>query len=360
MAFQQAAQFEFPPPDVMKPTVARKLLFTAMLAPSILVAVSLFYRHSLGEGYAQELMLIAVSVILITSALSLLMARNFLAGVKVLVDGVHKLAAGEMQTRIQLKRTDELGDLAAQFNNLAEGLEKQSRAQKQWIADTSHELRTPLSILRAQVEAFQDGVQEITPRSLSILHSDVMGLSKLAEDLHWLARFDVGQLKHTRVPTDIIATLQEVLEAYEERFEEKGISVDKSQLKTINCVVDADSNRLKQVFFNLVENSLRYTNSPGTLRVTCEKTGGFAVLHFDDSEPGVPKEMLSQIFARFFRVESSRSRTFGGAGLGLPICKNIIELHRGSIEACLSPAGGIRIEIKLPLAESAKEPNEHA
>jgi two-component system sensor histidine kinase BaeS len=339
----------------MKSTVARKLLVTTMFIPVILVSVNLFYGHSLDQGLGTDLMLLAIVAFVITAGASVLLARHVLAGIQVLVDGVHKLANGEMDTRIELTRTDELGDLAREFNNLADGLAKQNRAQKQWIADTSHELRTPLSILRAQVEAFQDGVQEVSQRNLSILHSDIMALSKLAEDLHWLARFDVGQLKHTRVPTDIIATLHEVIEAYEERFEEKGIAVDKSQLKTINCIVDADGNRLKQVFFNLVENSLRYTNTGGTLKVTCEKTAAGAVLHFDDSEPGVPQEMLPQIFERFFRVESSRSRTYGGAGLGLPICKNIIELHRGSIEAFPSPLGGIRIEIRLPLLE----PNKH-
>ena len=89
-------------------------------------------------------------------------------------------------------RSDEIGQLAGHFNELAAFLERQDRAQKQWVADTSHELRTPVAILRAKVEAFQDGVQEANERNLSILHAEIMTLTKLIDDLHWLARFDVG------------------------------------------------------------------------------------------------------------------------------------------------------------------------
>lgn len=236
----------------------------------------------------------------------------------------------------------------------AEAFERRNSAQRQWIANTSHELRTPLSIIQGQVEAFQDGVREVNPKSLNALHRDILGLSKLVEDLHWLARFDIGQLRHSSTPTDLVPTINESLESFQERFAEKNIKIDSSGLPE-KCIVNGDLNRLKQVFFNLLENSARYTNEGGTIKVTITTDKDTATIHFDDSEPGASTETLAQMFDRFFRGEASRSRTFGGAGLGLSICKNIVEIHNGSIQAQHSPLGGVRIVIKIPLAENKND-----
>ncbi|MBX9690963.1 MAG: hypothetical protein K2Z81_01155, partial [Cyanobacteria bacterium] len=127
-------------------------------------------------------------------------------------------------------------------------------------------------------------------------------------------------------------------------------------------VVNADASRLRQVFTNIVENSFYYTEAGGKLKIsltTCDEYGSpiqgdrtpvGIILHFDDSEPGVPTELLPRIFDRFFRVDQSRSRTLGGSGLGLSICKKIVESHGGIIQALPSPFGGVRMEIRLPVA----------
>ncbi|MCC7528361.1 MAG: hypothetical protein IT342_07550 [Candidatus Melainabacteria bacterium] len=222
------------------------------------------------------------------------------------------------------------------------------------MADTSHELRTPIAILRAQVEAFQDGIQEVTPKTLQVLHTEIMGLSKLVDDLHWLARFDVGSLKHSFVPVDVVSTLQDVSDLFEERYAEKELTIDKSGITSESCTVYADNNRMRQVFINLLENSLRYTDKGGKLKFSIEKSPTAIVLRFDDSHPGIPDELMPKVFDRFFRVECSRSRELGGSGLGLAICKTIIEAHSGSINASKSDLGGIRIEIVLPTARGLR------
>lgn len=288
---------------------------------------------------------------IVVAACAIIIPHRILTSLNSTRAGAEKLARGEWETRIEIQGDDELSQLAGQLNNLAEAFERRNSAQRQWIANTSHELRTPLSIIQGQVEAFQDGVREVNPKSLNALHRDILGLSKLVEDLHWLARFDIGQLRHSSTPTDLVPTINESLESFQERFAEKNIKIDSSALPT-TCIVNGDQNRLKQVFFNLLENSARYTNEGGTIKVSVTTDKDIATIYFDDSEPGASTETLAQMFDRFFRGEASRSRTFGGAGLGLSICKNIIEIHNGSIQAQHSPLGGVRIEIKIPLAEN--------
>ncbi len=244
---------------------------------------------------------------------------------------------------------DELSKLERELVRLSEILAAQDRGHRQWVADTSHELRTPIAVLRAQVEAFQDGVQEVTARNLEVLHNEIMALSKLVDDLHWLAKYDVGQIKVSPSLTDVGSVLQDVVEALAERFEGKGLKIDNTTGGAGKILANLDINRLRPVFTNLMENSLRYTDRGGILQISAETDGKELLLRFDDSAPGVSDEVLGRMFERFFRAESSRNRTLGGSGLGLAICKNNMQMLGGTIEASHSPLGGVRIELKMPL-----------
>lgn len=303
----------------------------------------------------RNLLLIALAGFCAATIASMMLSSHLLSGIKALSKGTHKLASLDFSTRLDTTSSDEIGELAKDFNFLAETLEKQDQKSKQWVSDTSHELRTPIAILRAQVEAFQDGVQQVNPKTLAVLHKEIMSLSKLVDDLYWLARFDVGKLTDTLMPMDVIVCLQDALFTFEERFKDKNITVDTSELADSEIVINADRNRIKQVFMNLLENSLRYTDNGGIVKLGTSIFGEVVTLKIEDSAPAVPRAALPQIFERFFRVESSRSRDFGGAGLGLAICKSIIEAHDGFITATPSVLGGLKIEMKLPLAGNDKD-----
>lgn len=236
--------------------------------------------------------------------------------------------------------------------------QKLDSGHRQWIADTSHELRTPIAVLRAQVEAFQDGVHEITPRNLAVLHSEIMALSKLVDDLHWLAKYDVGQIRTQATAIDMNQTLQDVLESFEERREAKEIALDNQVPTEERLIIDGDPTRIRQVITNLVENSLRYTNKGGTLKISHSRGERSLKLVFEDTEPGVPNELMPKLFDRFFRVESSRSRTMGGSGLGLAICLNNMQMLGGTIEAGHSAMGGLKIELTLPASQENEPKGE--
>lgn len=320
-------------------------IFVSVITSLILATYAMFCLSTLGNKQILELTLVALAIFAVTTGSAYLLAKDLKSDIRTISEGTKK------HTNIELNSSNEPEDT---IDTSANSLSTQDQNQKQWMADTSHELRTPIAILRAQVEAFQDGIQEVTPKTLQVLHTEIMGLSKLVDDLHWLARFDVGSLKHSFVPVDVVSTLQDISDLFEERYAEKELTIDKSGITSESCTVYADNNRMRQVFINLLENSLRYTDKGGKLRFSIEKSPTAVVLRFDDSHPGIPEEQMPKVFDRFFRVESSRSRELGGSGLGLAICKTIIEAHSGSINASKSDLGGIRIEIVLPTARGLR------
>lgn len=283
---------------------------------------------------------------------------------------IHRMAAGEIELQpVPVVRKDEVGELAIGFNFLlarlneitgqklaAERLraEEQARMEvslRQWMADTSHELRTPIAVLRAQIEAFQDGVNPVDARTLGILHGEVMGLSRLVDDLHVLARSDVGHLDCRLDPMAPLDLLEDVVDVFRERLATAGLAVEWAERPEAEPIIAGDPGRLRQVFSNLIENSRRYTDPGGRLRLGGRIEGDRLAIRFEDSAPGVPPNDLPHLFERFFRVDGSRSRVGGGSGIGLAVSESIVTAHGGTIEAAPSALGGLCIDVFLPVLE---------
>lgn len=332
-------------------SVNRAIIGELKLAPFIAITQQMD-KQFLAEQNNNLLRIAGVGFVLAVVC-ALAVSNNLVSAIKLLREHTGKLAAGKLTERIAINRSDELGELAADFNKLAEVLEQHEKAHRQWVADTSHELRTPIAILRAQVEALQDGVHAPSGKTLGVLHSEIMGMTRLVDDLYDLAKSDVGQLGFNLVPVDAGSVLQEAVEAFDERFRSKNIELDSSGIDKAPLVVTADGDKLKQLFRNIIGNSLRYTDAGGTLKVSTQVENGQLHVLFDDTKPGVEETVLPKIFDRFYRTESSRNRSLGGAGLGLAICKTITEAHGWAINAANSALGGLRIEIVLPLERSA-------
>ena len=296
-----------------------------------------------------SILLAAAAALILAAAISALLARQLTKPIRALARGANAITAGDYRTRIERSGEDELGDLASDFNRLAETLENNRTARKRWIADIAHELRTPLAVLRGELEALEDGVRAFDAATQKSLGAEVSRLTKLVADLHDLSVYDDGSLDYQLVELDVCALLEASLETAATRLDaasiELTLKLPKSEIRVL-----ADDERLEQVFSNLIENTIRYTDFPGHLRVSCGSTPDVAVIEFADSGPGVPERALEHIFDRLFRVETSRSREFGGSGLGLAICKAIVEAHGGSIRAAHSALGGLLVEIRLPLA----------
>lgn len=292
-------------------------------------------------------LLIALLALLVSGLAAWLLVAQLLAPIRRITAGANALSKGAYQTRVKIYSQDELGQLAADFNHLADTLEHNEQARRQWIADISHELRTPLAVLRGEIEAMQDGVRQLNPHNLKSLHAETLSLNKLVDDLYELTLSDLGALDYRFETLDIATILNASLNAFSPRFTAKNLHIDNQISGAIN--IRADSRRLTQLFSNLLENSLRYTHDGGSLQLSQSRTTDRIILQFADSAPNVPDAALPHLFERLYRVDKSRSRILGGAGLGLSICRNIVNAHQGNITASHSPLGGLCVHVELPL-----------
>ncbi len=298
---------------------------------------------------------IACMVLFLAALVSFLLSRHLLRPVEQLTRGANALASRKFNTRIRVSSGDELGQLADDFNKMAQTLEKYEDLRRQWLSDISHELRTPTAILQGEIEAIIDGVREMNTQTLESVHAEVVLLGKLIGDLHELSVAETGGLSMELGPVNIHQVLLHTLNIYEPRFAENALSVEFKDAGDTDVTVMADRDRLAQVFSNIFENSLRYTSSPGMMRIWQTASGHTLQVIIEDSEPGVSGEALEHLFDRLYRTDPSRSRKNGGSGLGLAIAKSIIEMFSGAISATHSSLGGVRIEIILPIAADKDE-----
>lgn len=290
---------------------------------------------------------LALSVLLAALLVAWALSRWLLRPVHALTAGTRALAAGDYAARIDATRTDELGALASDFNALASALERHRDARRQWSADIAHELRTPISVLSGEIQALQDGVRTVDAERLASLQAECGRLRSLVEDLYQLSLSEAGALSYRFEPMDLVEVVREAARAHEDGLREDGLRLQVSA--TAACpLARGDRARLRQLLDNLLANARRYTDRPGTVAITLVRERDGSRLTIEDSAPGVPDAALPHLFERLYRVEPSRSRKFGGAGLGLAICRNIVEAHGGRIVAVHSPLGGLRIDITLP------------
>ncbi|MGH8248273.1 MAG: ATP-binding protein, partial [Gammaproteobacteria bacterium] len=293
-------------------------------------------------------MTIAVIMMALSALIALPMARQLVKPIGELSSATRRLASGRYDTRTSVVSNDELGKLSRDFNTLAKTLEDNERSRRQWIADISHELRTPLSVLQGEIEAMQDGVRDCTPERLHTLHQQTLSLARLVNDLYELSLSDIGALSYQKQPVKLAELLQGCIESWREQFAGRGITMQVHVPSGTAPMVFGDPNRLRQLVFNLFENSLRYTDPGGVIEVGLAVAGPNAVIDVQDSAPGVVEQHHPRLFDRLYRVETSRSRATGGTGLGLAICKNIVDAHEGQITAQASPLGGLWVRITLP------------
>ena len=297
---------------------------------------------------SQTFYVLGAVALILAFFVTFILSRHLLAPVKELEKGTRDLISRGFDTRIAVKSRDELGQLAAGFNAMAQALEKHQQTQQQWLVDISHELRTPLAILRGEIEAMQDGVRTVTRQGLDSLHMEVMHLSRIVRDLHDLSLIESRSFSSELAAVNLQEILTETLDCFRTRLNQRGIRLDMHETIEGDILILADADRLKQVFSNLLENTLRYAKVPGVLKISLEAGSGELSASFEDSGPGVPEESLALLFDRLYRVDRARSREHGGSGLGLAICKSIVESFGGKIGASNSSAGGLKVSMVFP------------
>ncbi|BBO85710.1 two-component sensor histidine kinase [Desulfosarcina ovata subsp. sediminis] len=299
----------------------------------------------------RQFYLLGGAVIGLTGLIAFLFSRHLINPIQRLTRVTRELAQRNFAVRIASTTGDELGQLAKNFNIMAQTLEDYEKMRLQWLTDISHELRTPLSVLRGEIEAIQDGIREPTPQNLASLYAETLRLNKLVEDLHLLSMADSDRLQLSRQPVSPCRVIETIMETYRDRFERSQLEIEwEPGPDADSAYIQGDADRLAQVFTNLLDNALKYVKAPGQVRISGQADGQWLTVTFQDSGPGVPEDALPRLFDRLYRVDPSRNRDTGGSGLGLSICRNIIKNHEGRIWAEQSPLGGLAIGISLPLA----------
>ncbi len=280
------------------------------------------------------------------------LARKSLAPVVEMGAHARRIGATNLHERLPvLNANDELGQLATIFNDLLNRLDESFDRQRRFIADASHELRTPLAILRGEAEvAMSQQGREAKDylESLGILHEETSRLIKIVEDLFTLTRADSGQYILSPENVYLEELVAECAHSARTLAREKKIelSVDASS----EVLVHGDRALLRRMILNLLDNAIKYTAEGGRVDIACRATTDGCEIHVTDTGPGIPPELHSRIFERFFRADPARSRSGreGGAGLGLSIALWIAEAHRGRLELLRSDATGSHFALYLP------------
>lgn len=304
-------------------------------------------ESSFSKQQTKASLVIAISCLLIAGIASWWLSRMLLAPTYKMKSAIGDLVRGDFSNRLVVNRDDELGRLMLDINILSESLQENRSSRKRWIADISHELRTPVAILSGELEAVIDGIRPLNSNTIESLNHEVGRLKHLIDDLYQLSLSDIGGLRYEFNLLDVGQLLEITIGQHALRINNAGLTlnIDLGQ----NVIIDADASRLEQLFANLINNSVAYTDAPGQLDITLTQDTDNAVLCFSDSSPGVEVAKIEEIFEPLFRQDNSRNRRKAGAGLGLTISRNIVQGHHGSIDVEVSSLGGLEFTILLPI-----------
>jgi signal transduction histidine kinase len=311
------------------PTFKFKLSVVILAAVSVTVVVFFFgIKAGMWPSVAGVLSgLVALAVVFV-------LTKGMTRPLREMVAATEKMARGDFSQRVTSTSHDEIGTLARAFNQMAAELAETDRVRRDLVANVSHELRTPITALQAVLENLVDGVEPADPETFKTMLGQVERLGRLVQQLLDLSRLESGTLPLDRNLFDVEPMLE--------------LAIRETRLMPRAFQLEADAERLHQVVANLVENAVRHSPPNGAVRVRAVALDDGARLEVIDEGPGIGDADAARVFERFYRADSARSSSAGGAGLGLAIARWIVELHGGTIEVAKNEPHGCRMIVTLP------------
>jgi signal transduction histidine kinase len=306
---------------------------------------------ALETGYLNGTYLALLYAALGGAALALLLgavlARALTHPIRDLTAAIRRTAGGDLGQRVVIKSKDELGELAAAFNQMSSDLAQALRSRRRMTADIAHDLRNPLTVIGGYIESMREGVLKPTLGRLEAIQNEVRHLERLVDDLRTLSQAEAGELSLNRESIEPLALLDRTVRSYRPLADKQGITL-RSQAEARLPEIHVDPDRLAQVLENLITNSLRYTSPRGEILLGAWRDADSVILTVTDNGKGIAPDALPHVFDRFYRADSARTRA-DESGLGLAIGKSIIEAHGGTIDAESSQGAGTTITIRLPI-----------
>ena len=290
---------------------------------------------------------IAASLVAVLASvgLAIVLARMLAKPLAEIGGAARRIADGDYAARVPREGPEELASLADSFNQMAASLERQEQMRRDFIANAAHELRTPLTNLQGYLEALRDGVITADRATYESLHEEADRLVRLSHSLDALAEGDAGTSRPAAVELDLAMAIRSALDLAAPAIERAGLTLQTDVPATLPARADPDG--VAQVLANLLSNAVRYTPVGGSIAVRAEQRPGDLLVSISNTGEGIPPDELDRVFERFYRVEKSRDRGRGGAGIGLAIVKQLVESGGGRVGA-ESGGGTTRFWFSLP------------
>jgi signal transduction histidine kinase len=273
------------------------------------------------------------------------LARGLTTPLREMAEAAQAMAKGDYSRRVTDTSRDEIGRLARSFNRMASELAETDRVRRDLVANVSHELRTPLTALQATLENLVDGVADVDPETLSTMLAQVERLGRLVTQLLDLSRLEAGTVPLDRQDFAVAPLLAHAVR--EQEMTAPGIVIGMT-VDEPGLAADGDPERVHQVVANLLENAVRHSPAGGSVEVRARRSPSGVTIEVIDEGPGIPDQEVSRVFERFYRADSARASSDGGAGLGLAIARWIVDLHGGEIHPERQEPHGCRMVVTLP------------
>jgi signal transduction histidine kinase len=285
--------------------------------------------------YDESVTTVVVAAVIVAALASVLLAvvlaRMLVRPLASVGSAARQIAAGDYAARVPRGGPEEIASLADSFNQMAASLQRQEQMRRDFIANAAHELRTPLTNLQGYLEALRDGVIQADAATYDSLWEEAERLVRLSRSLDALAEGDASTAPPTLEPVDLVATIRSALELAQPTLDRAGLDIVADLPDRLPAQAHPD--QLSQVLANLISNAARYTPRGGTVTVRAERRPGDLLVSITNTGEGIPAADLERVFERFYRVEKSRDRARGGAGIGLAIVKQLVEAVGGQVGA---------------------------
>lgn len=311
------------------------------------------------RGVLDAVLPASIAAISTAFVVSLIVSRKVVAPVQAMTIASQHIADGHYSERVPAPKglagvaQDELSHLAINFNQMTERLEQTEIMRRQLLADVAHELRTPLTTIKGSMEGLIDGVLPQDTETYQHIYQEADRLQRIVLDLEELSRVEAGIYELELANVAVTQLIETVVKRLGWQYEEKGVKLEIHLQKNLPDVL-IDQDRIGQVLINLAGNALQYTMTGGRVVISCEVSGAELIISITDTGIGIDSKYLPHVFDRFYRVDKSRSRAYGGSGIGLTIAKYWVEAHGGRIWAESGGVGkGSMFTFALPLRNQA-------